>query len=221
MSDAVPPPDVLDDPSWVHVCDHPLAASLLTLARDRDTPPRAFRDAIERLGVLLAYEGLRDVPTRPLEVTTPLEPFRGVGLRGPVTVVPILRAGLAMGDAIAKFLPEAQMGHIGLFRDEEKLHPVHYYENLPATLARGLTVLVDPMLATGGSAMAAIDLLRRRGCRDVRFLCVVASPEGLTRLHAAHPDVPVHVVAIDRELDDRGYILPGLGDAGDRTFGTT
>lgn len=219
MSEAAPA--VSFDPSVVHVLEHPLAAALLTQARDRDTPPQAFHSAMERLGILLAYEALREVPTQPHAVTTPLEAFVGSAIRGPVTIVPILRAGLAMGDAIARFVPDAQMGHIGLFRDEERLHPVHYYENLPATLARGLTLLVDPMLATGGSAMAAVDLLHQRGCRDLRFLCVVASPEGLTRLHAEHPDLPVHVVAIDRELDDRGYILPGLGDAGDRTFGTT
>jgi len=204
----------------VCVVDHPLVVSALTRARMADTPPHQFRDLMRQIGRMLAYEATRDLPMRQEEIRTPLEACRGPVLATTVTIVPILRAGLGLGEGALALLPEAQMGHIGMFRDERALSPVSYYENLPRRVAAGPVLLVDPMLATGGSAMSAVELLRRRGCEDVRFLCAVAAPEGIETLQNEHPGVPVFTAAIDRELDERGYILPGLGDAGDRIFGT-
>ena len=205
----------------VHAVRHPLIEVMLTELRDRTTPAMRFRELLEQVGLLLAYEATRDLLLAPHPVQTPLESFRGQRLRSSITIVPILRAGISLSDGILNLIPDAQVGHIGLFRDEDKLSPVHYYEKLPVRVNQGPVLLVDPMLATGGSAMAAVDLLRQRGCRDIRFLCVVAAPEGIRRLHEEDPETPIYVAAVDRELDDRGYILPGLGDAGDRVFGTS
>jgi len=170
---------------------------------------------------LLAYEATRDLRLTTRRIETPMEPHDGERLAGVLTLVPIMRAGMAMAEGILPFFPEAQVGHIGMFRDERKLSPVSYYEKLPRRVSEGPVLLVDPMLATGGSAMSAVDLLRQRGCRDIRFLCVIASPEGIDRLQEEDREVPIITAAIDRELDDVGFILPGLGDAGDRIFGTT
>lgn len=208
-------------PNQLHLISHPLLQHALTEARDRRTPPSRFRELLGLIGEMIAYEATRDLRLDPATVETPMESFTGGRLRLPITIVPILRAGLGMAGGIQRLLPDAHMGHIGMFRDEKQLSPVSYYEKLPLSIASGPVLLADPMLATGGSAMAAIHLLRNRGCRDVRLLCMVASPEGIVRLTHEHPKTPIYAAALDRELDDRGYILPGLGDAGDRLFGTS
>lgn len=205
----------------LHVIDHPLIAQMLTEARQADTPAPRFRELLARIGMLLAYEATRDLRTRPRRIRTPMEPADGVALDEPVSIVPILRAGLGLAEGVGQLLPGASVGHIGMFRDERELRPVSYYQKLPADVGRGTTLLIDPMLATGGSALAGIELLRQHGCRDIRLLCLLAAPEGIERVHKVEPAVSIWTAAVDRELDDRGYILPGLGDAGDRLFGTT
>ena len=223
MADRSRPADASEPPApppGVTVLDHPLVATLLTTLRDRDTPPHAFREAAGRLGTLLAYEATRDSKTQPHPIHTPLARHDGTRLAAPLSVVPILRAGMALSTAILDLFPDAQMGHLGMFRDENALSPVHYYEKLPASIARGPVLLCDPMVATGGSVIAAVELLKTRGCTDIRLLCLVASTQGLTHLHEEHPHTRTWACAIDPTLDDRGYIVPGLGDAGDRTFGT-
>lgn len=207
--------------SNVHAIDHPLIAHDLSIARDRDTPTPMFREAVGRVGVMLAYEATRDLALEDRPLTTPMETMTARQLMPPVTIVPILRAGLGFADAIHRILPGANMGHLGMFRDEKKLTPVGYYQKLPHDVADGPVLLVDPMLATGGSAIAAVRLLKGLGCKDIRFLCLIAAPEGIAKLQAAADDVPIYTAAIDRELNEHGYILPGLGDAGDRIFGTT
>lgn len=204
----------------LHIISHPLVAHMLAEARDVATAPAAFRSLLHRIGAMLAYEALRDAPQHDAAVITPLESMPVKRLTLPITIVPILRAGLGLAQGMFDLLPDARMGHIGLFRNEQTLLPVTYYENLPRDLADGPVLLVDPMLATGGSACEGLDRLRKRGCRDVRFICLVAAPEGVTKLTAADPDVPIFTAALDRQLNERGYILPGLGDAGDRLYGT-
>jgi len=204
----------------VHLIDHPLVTQLQTELRDVATPHGRFRDLTERIGQLLAYEALRDAPQKAMTVHTPLEPYAGSQIKGPVTIVPILRAGMGPATGMAALIPESQVGHLGMFRDEEKLTPVSYYAKLPANIAQGPVLLVAPMLATGGSACAAIDALKERGCKHVAFLCLVAAPEGIAKMRSEHPDIPIYTAAIDRQLNDQGYILPGLGDAGDRIYGT-
>ena len=204
----------------VHTIDHPLAAGMLSVLRDRRTPPSQFRDLIRRLATLLAYEATRDLATQPREVQTPMETTPGVRV-APVVIVPILRAGLGMSDGMLAMIPDAQVGHIGMFRNEDSLSPVTYYVKMPAIAKDAVVLLVDPMLATGGSAAGAVTVLRNHGCADVRFCCLIAAPEGVARLHDEHPDVPIYTTSVDRQLNDKGYILPGLGDAGDRIFGTT
>ncbi len=216
-----PEPDVdRPDLPGVHLLDHPLIASLLTTLRNRDTPPHTFREISGRLGSLLAYEATRSLPSKPLAIHTPLARHTGSQIAHPVCIVPILRAGMALAGTVLDLIPGAQMGHLGMFRDESELSPVHYYEKLPASVAHGTVLLCDPMVATGGSVVAAVELLKRRGCDDIRLLCLVAAHEGLARLNAEHPGTRVWTCAIDTALDQRGYIIPGLGDAGDRTFGT-
>lgn len=205
----------------VRVINHPVLAHLLTEARDRQTRSGRFRALLAQIGELLAYEAVRDLPLKPAPVQTPLEKFSGQRLGNTVTLVPILRAGLALAEGAQRLLPDAHVGHIGMFRDERRLSPVSYYDKLPADASAGTVLLLDPMLATGGSALAALELLRSRGCRDVRLICVLAAPGGIERITRERPEVPIFTAAIDRELDDRGYILPGLGDAGDRMFGTS
>ena len=203
-----------------HLIDHPLVAHLQTELRSTATPHGRFRDLTERIGQLLAYEALRDAPRKAHTVNTPLEEYEGSQLVGPITIVPILRAGMGPATGMAQLIPESQVGHVGMFRDEKSLTPVSYYVKLPANIADGTSLLVDPMLATGGSASAAVHVLKQRKCTDIRFLCLVASPEGIAKLNADHPDVPIYTAAIDRKLNDKGYIVPGLGDAGDRIYGT-
>lgn len=208
-------------PLKLNLIDHPLIHHLLTEARDRRTQPPRFRELMALIGEFLAVEATRDLPTRRARIETPLERYEGRRLQLPITLVPILRAGLGLAAGFHRILPEAHMGHLGMFRDEKKLSPVSYFEKLPRDTAEGPVFIIDPMLATGGSAISAVKVLRGHGCRDIRLVCLVASPEGATRFGKAHPDVPVFAAAVDRELDARGYILPGLGDAGDRLFGTS
>jgi len=203
------------------VVDHPVVAHLLAEARERKTPHSDFRLLLEQLGQLLAYEATRDLPTAVRTVHTPLEQADAAQLRDPVTIVGILRAGLGLMSGMLGLVPEARVGHLGMFRDEQALQPVHYYENLPEAIDRGVVLLVDPMLATGGSALAALEMLHRKGAKDIRLVCLVAAPEGLEKLRGSYPDLPIVTAVVDRELDDRGYILPGLGDAGDRLYGTS
>ena len=205
----------------VHVIDHPLIAHYLTRIRDKQTPSPRFRELVGQVGALLAYEATRDLTLTDHDIDTPLERHTGRRLDMPISIVPILRAGMGFADAIHRMIPDAHMGHIGMFRDEKKLSPVGYYQKLPRHIAEGPTLLVDPMLATGGSAVAAVKLLKSHGCTDIRFVCLIAAPEGIETLQSEAPDVSVFTAAIDRQLDERGYILPGLGDAGDRIFGTT
>jgi len=193
---------------------------MMAQARDRATPSSVFRGLLYRVAGLLAYEALRTAPHHAVRVQTPLEEMDGVQLQLPITIVPILRAGLGLAAGMLELLPEARMGHIGLFRNEETLEPVTYYENLPRDVEAGPVLLVDPMLATGGSASEGIRRLRKRGCKDIRFVCLVAAPEGVAKLHDVDPKVPITAAALDRQLNEKGYILPGLGDAGDRLYGT-
>lgn len=204
----------------LHVLDHPLVGHMLAQAREVATPSSAFRGLLLRMGGLLAYEALRTAPHHKARIRTPLEEMEAVRLKMPITIVPILRAGLGLAAGMLELLPEARMGHIGLFRNEETLEPVTYYENLPRDVEAGPVLLVDPMLATGGSACEGIRRLRKRGCQDIRFVCLVAAPEGVAKLHDADPRVPITAAALDRQLNEKGYILPGLGDAGDRLYGT-
>lgn len=200
--------------------NHPLIQAKLTRLRDRRTDRLQFRQILEELTALMVYEITRDFPLREVAVESPLEPTVGVELARPVVLVPILRAGIVMLDGVLSLIPSARIGHIGIYRDPQTLKPVEYYAKLPGNLGDALVIVVDPMLATGGSAAHAVGIVKARGAQDVRFLCLVAAPEGLKVLQEAHPDVPVYAAALDRELDAHGYIRPGLGDAGDRLFGT-
>lgn len=200
--------------------DHPLVRTKLTRARDKRTSSADFRRLLNEIAGLMTFGASRHLETVPIEIETPLESACGTRLAGPVTLVPILRAGIAMTDGMLSVLPEAKVGHVGVYRDEKTLQPVSYYEKLPPDIAKGHVLIVDPMLATGGSAAFTAAALKRRGCRDIRLICLVAAPEGVRRMQDDHPDVLVLAAALDRELDTRGYIRPGLGDAGDRIFGT-
>ena len=203
------------------VVDHPLLQRALTRLRDRETTHGDFRRTLNDAAAILAYEALRSLPVEPLTVRTPLEQTEGVHLAREVVVVPVLRAGLGLVDGFVRFVPEARVGHLGMYRDEQTHDPVDYYSNVPAAVREARVFVLDPMLATGGSAAGAINHLKRRGARDITFVCVVAAPEGVRRLAEYHPDVDVFTAAIDRELDENAFIRPGLGDAGDRIFGTS
>jgi len=200
--------------------EHPLIKAKLTMLRDRRTDRLQFRQILEEVTALMVYEITRDFPLRQVEVETPLERTAGVELARPVVLIPVLRAGIVMLDGVLDLIPSARVGHIGIYRDPATLKPVEYFAKLPANLSDALVIVVDPMLATGGSAARAVSIVKERGARDVRFLCLVAAPEGRRAIHDAHPDVPVYAASLDRELDAHGYIRPGLGDAGDRLFGT-
>ncbi len=204
----------------VTVVDHPVLADRLAVLRASGTPHGEFRQALYEASAILAVEVARELPVTEVEVQTPLEPAIGHRLPREITVVPVLRAGLGMVEGFLRLLPDARVGHLGLQRDEEELTPRDYYERFPATLSESYVYLLDPMLATGGSAVHALDRLREAGAQRLALVCLVAAPEGLAALEGKHADVPVWTAAIDRELDDRGYIRPGLGDAGDRVFGT-
>lgn len=204
----------------LQVIDHPIARHILASARDETTPPDQFRRLLKRVGGLLAYEALQSAPQTETSINTPLEAITVKQLTLPITIVPILRAGLGLADGIMELLPEAQVGHIGLYRDEDTLEAKSYYERLPSNIADGTVLLVDPMLATGGSAIVALRTLRDRGCTDVRMVCLVAAPEGVKHVEAEFPSLPIVTASLDRQLNDVGYIVPGLGDAGDRLYGT-
>lgn len=203
------------------VVDHPLVQHKVALLRDVSTPKKLFKELVDELATLLAYEATKGLATEPVTVTTPLETTTGRRLAGrEPALIPILRAGLGMVDGVLALIPDARVGHIGLYRDHDSLRPVEYYFKVPPDLAARDVFLLDPMLATGGSAVNAVHALKRAGAARITFLCLVAAPEGARAFHAAHPDVPIVAAALDRELNTHGYILPGLGDAGDRLFGT-
>ena len=210
----------MSDRQRVFVVDHPIIRTKLSVLRDVSTDHREFRDLLDEIAMLMTYEVTRDFPTRERPVHTPLEEMPGFALAREVTLVPILRAGLGMADGVLSILPEARVGHLGVYRDENSLEPVPYYQKLPPDIVETEVLVIDPMLATGGSAVAAIQYLKKAGVTNLRFMCLVAAPEGLDALTASHPDVPIYCAAIDRQLNEKGYILPGLGDAGDRIFGT-
>jgi uracil phosphoribosyltransferase len=193
----------------------------VTLLRDQRTPTKIFKELVDEIAMLMAYEATADLPLEPVPVETPLEKTVGRQVSGKkLTLVPILRAGLGMVEGILRLVPAARVGHIGLYRDHDTLEPVDYYFKVPGDTSERDFFLLDPMLATGGSAVSAVTSLKRAGASRIRFLCLVAAPEGVTKLASAHPDVIVYCAALDRELNPQGYILPGLGDAGDRLFGT-
>ena len=203
------------------VLSHPLVQHKLSILRDRDTSTRDFKQLVSEMATLMAYEATKDLPTEPVEIETPLERTTGRQVAGKkLTLVPILRAGLGMVEGIAQLIPSARVGHIGLYRDHGTLKPVDYYFKIPSAEVERDFFVLDPMLATGGSAVAAVGALKSAGAHRIRFLCLVAAPEGVQAMLEAHPDVPVYTATLDRQLNDQGYILPGLGDAGDRLFGT-
>ena len=204
----------------VIVVDHPVIQTKLSELRDYTSDHRKFRALLNEIGSLMVYEVTRDWPTKEKTIRTPLEEMTGKVLARRVTLVPILRAGLGMADGVLKLLPEARMGHLGVYRNESTLEPVSYYQKLPPDIASTEVLLIDPMLATGGSGAAAVSFLKKAGVTSMKFVCLVAAPEGIDALHRAHPEIPIYCAAIDRELNEKGYILPGLGDAGDRIFGT-
>jgi uracil phosphoribosyltransferase len=202
------------------VVDHPVLADRLAVLRAAETSHGEFRQALYEASAILAVEAARELPVTEVEVQTPLETTTGHRLPAEIAVVPVLRAGLGMVEGFLRLLPDARVGHLGMQRDEEELTPRDYYERLPTQLADAYVYLLDPMLATGGSAVHALDRLREAGAERLALICLVAAPEGLAAVEAAHPDVTVWTAAVDRQLDERGYIRPGLGDAGDRVFGT-
>ena len=200
---------------------HPLVQHKLTILRDRRTPTKIFKELVDEIAMLMVYEATSELPLKEMSVQTPLEDTTGWQVSGKkLTLVPILRAGLGMVEGILRLVPAARVGHIGLYRDHETLQPVDYYFKVPADAGERDFIVLDPMLATGGSASAAVSSLKRAGGTRIRFICLVAAPEGVRRMLTDHPDVQVYCAALDRELNARGYILPGLGDAGDRLFGT-
>ena len=203
------------------ILDHPLVQHKVSHLRDRNTGTKEFKELVSELAMLLCYEATRDLPTEEVEIETPVAIAKTRVLSGrKLALVPILRAGLGMVDGMLTLLPAAKVGHIGLYRNEETLEPVEYYCKLPSDIAERDVMVLDPMLATGGSAVDAISQIKKRGAKSIKFLAIIAAPEGLERLHAAHPDVDIYVAALDEKLNENGYIIPGLGDAGDRIFGT-
>ncbi len=205
----------------VHVLDHPLIRHKLAIIRNKNTDTKQFREIISELATLLTYESFKDVPTQQVEVETPLEKtVQTVVKENSIAIVPILRAGLGMVDGILSLFPAAKVGHIGLYRNEETLEPQEYYCKLPVNIEEKVVMVVDPMLATGGSAIDAVNMLKKRGCKKIKLLSIIAAPEGVSKIAEAHPDVEIFISTLDRCLNEHGYILPGLGDAGDRIFGT-
>ena len=205
----------------VHIMDHPLVHHKLAVLRSKDTPVKEFRELISEISGLMCYEATRNLPTREVEVQTPVALAKCRMLAGKkLAIVPILRAGLGMVDAMVDMIPSAKIGHIGLYRDPETHMPVEYYCKLPEDIENRQVFVVDPMLATGGSAIAAIDFLKKRGCKNIIMMNIIGCPEGVAAVQAAHPDVEMYLAAMDEKLNDHAYILPGLGDAGDRIFGT-
>ena len=204
----------------LHVSEHPAVRHKLGILRDEKTEPKKFREVVRELSWLLGYEALADARMRPVEVKTPLEAMEGEELADRIGLIPILRAGLGMVDAMLELMPTAEVWHLGLFRDERTLRPVEYYNKLPDHSHVDLCLILDPMLATGGSATAAIEVLKRWGAERIKLVNLIAAPEGVEAVVSAHPDVEIYCAALDRQLNEKGYIQPGLGDAGDRQFGT-
>ena len=205
----------------VQILDHPLIRHKLAIIRNKNTDTKQFREVIKEIATLMAYESFKDVPTQEIVVETPLETTKQTVVKeNSIAIVPILRAGLGMVDGILSLFPAAKVGHIGLYRDEETLEPQEYYCKLPTNIDEKVVMVVDPMLATGGSAVDAITMLKKRGCKNIKFMAIIGAPEGVSKVAEAHPDVDIYVSTLDRCLNEHGYILPGLGDAGDRLFGT-
>ena len=205
----------------VHEMDHPLIKHKLSLMRDKTTGVKEFREAASEIAMLMCYEATRDLPLKEITIETPVSEARVQVISGKkIALVPILRAGLGMVEGILEMIPAAKVGHIGLYRNPETLQPIEYYCKLPSDINERDVLLLDPMLATGGSAEAAIDFVKKQGGKNIKFMCIIAAPEGLKRLHEAHPDVQIYCGSLDRELNENAYICPGLGDAGDRIFGT-
>ena len=207
--------------SKLHIIDHPLIQHKLTIMRDKNTPTKDFRELLNEISLLMGYEITRDLPLEDVEVETPICKATMKRIAGKkLAVVPILRAGLGMVDGILKLVPSARVGHIGLYRDPETHLPIEYYCKMPPDIGERLVIVVDPMLATGGSASDAITMVKKRGAKNVLLMCLVAAPEGVEKVQQSHPDVDIYVAALDECLNDHAYIVPGLGDAGDRIFGT-
>jgi len=204
----------------VHVSEHPLVAHKLAKIRDANTDPKKFRELIREISSLLTYEATQDLETDPIRVRTPLEETAGLALAEKIGLVPILRAGLGMVEGVWGLMPSAEVWHIGLYRDEESFRPVEYYNKLPVEPTVSVCLVLDPMLATGGSAVATVDILKRWGVNRIKFVGLIGAPEGIANLEQHHPEVPIHLAAVDDHLNDRAFIVPGLGDAGDRQFGT-
>ncbi|AZN38607.1 uracil phosphoribosyltransferase [Paenibacillus albus] len=203
------------------ICDHPLIQHKLTFIRDKDTKTKDFRELVDEVATMMAYEITRDLPLETVTVSTPVIEATSKVVSGRMLgLIPILRAGLGMVEGMLKLIPSAKVGHIGLFRNPETLEPVEYYVNLPSDAPERLLIVIDPMLATGGSANAAIQALKTRGCTQIKLMCLIAAPEGVKAVQEAHPDVDIFLASLDSHLNDHGYIVPGLGDAGDRMFGT-
>ena len=213
--------DTTPDFPTLSIVRHPLVQHKITILRDRRTPTKIFKELVDEIAMLMAYEATADLPLADVAVDTPLEQMMGRQVSGKkLTLVPVLRAGLGMVEGVLRLVPSARVGHIGMYRDHDTLEPVDYYFKVPGDVAERHFFVLDPMLATGGSAVAAVSSLKRAGATRVRFLCIVAAPAGVERMERVHPDVPVYAAALDRELNAQGYIVPGLGDAGDRIFGT-
>ncbi len=207
--------------STLHVIDHPLIQHKLTIMRKTDTSTKDFRELLEEISCLMGYEITRDLPLDDVEIETPLQKMIAKEVSGKkLAIVPILRAGLGMVDGLLSLVPVARVGHIGLYRDPETHLPVEYYCKLPADIENRIVIVVDPMLATGGSASDALTMLKKRGCVNIKLMCLVSAPEGIAKVQENHPDVDIYTAAVDEKLNDHAYILPGLGDAGDRLFGT-
>ncbi|KRE94536.1 uracil phosphoribosyltransferase [Paenibacillus sp. Soil766] len=205
----------------VHICDHPLIQHKLTYIRDENTTTKDFRALVDEVATLMVYEITRDLPLQQVQVKTPVTTADCQVISGRMLgLIPILRAGLGMVDGVLKLMPAAKVGHVGLYRDPETLQPVEYYVKLPTDVLERDLLVIDPMLATGGSANAAIEVLKRRGCIRIKLMCLIAAPEGVASVQKEHPDVDIYVAAVDDHLNDHGYIVPGLGDAGDRLYGT-
>lgn len=204
----------------VHVIDHPLVKRNLTILRDKTTPTSQFRPAVHQLASLMAYEVTKDINLQSYEIETPLEKTQGYFISDQIVIVPILRAGLGILDGFLQYLPEARVGMLGLYRDHRTHEPVEYYSNIPSGIENSLVIIIDPMLATGGSAIMAADYLKKLGAKKIKFVSLISAPEGIEAFHEKHPSIPVYTGSVDRQLNSKKYILPGLGDAGDRIFGT-
>ena len=204
----------------VFVMNHPLIQHKLSIMRDKNTSVKDFRNCAHEIGLLLGYEATKDMELEDYPIETPITKMTAKKTKKKVALVPILRAGLGMVDALMNLIPAAKIGHIGLYRNEDTLEPVEYYCKMPTDISERLTLVLDPMLATGGSAKDAISMIKKRGAKDIKFVCIIAAPSGIEALRAAHPDVDIYCGAVDERLNENGYIVPGLGDAGDRLFGT-